>query len=163
MGKYQFVHEQWLPIGVDVAWEFFSDPANLAVVSPPAMQVELVEGGGPVVEGQVVRHRFRIAPGVRVIWVSRIEEVEAPLRFVDRQLRGPFKAWRHCHELHPEGDGVRVVDPIDYELLGGPLAGLANALVVRRQLAAGFRFRFRVLAERFGAGAAVRVAPPATQ
>ena len=35
MGLHRFETRQLVPIGLDEAWAFFSDPRNLAVITPP--------------------------------------------------------------------------------------------------------------------------------
>ena len=64
-------------------------------------------------------------------WVARIEQV-TPVSFVDRQVRGPFKSWRHLHTYTAVGDGsgpprTRVTDQVEAELSphwGWKLVGL---------------------------------------
>ena len=67
-------------------------------------------------------------------WLTRIEIWEPGRRFVDTQVRGPYRLWRHTHvfEDHPEGTLVR--DRVSYEIPLGPLGELARLLFVRRDL-----------------------------
>ena len=41
MGLHRFETRQLVPIGLDEAWAFFSDPRNLAVITPPEMAFEV--------------------------------------------------------------------------------------------------------------------------
>ena len=74
-------------------------------------------------------------------WRSRIEAYEPMRSFVDVQLQGPYRTWRHTHSFaaHPEGTEVR--DHIQYSLPLGPLGAAAHALFVRRDLERIFAFR----------------------
>lgn len=58
--------------------------------------------------------------GIWFTLTSRITELEAPRRFVDEQVRGPFKVFRHEHIFEPVGDGVRMTDVVT---VGSPIFG----------------------------------------
>jgi ligand-binding SRPBCC domain-containing protein len=77
------------------------------------------------------------------------------VRFVDVQLDGPYRLWRHLHEFSDLDGGTLVRDRVEYELPFGPLGALAHALLVRRRLEAIFDHRARVIAE--------LLAPPAPE
>ena len=102
-------------------------------------------------EGQIVTYRIRIAPFVRVTWVTEIKCVEEGRSFVDEQRFGPYKFWHHRHEFEAVDGGVRMRDVVRYALPFGPLGSIAHALFVRRRLEWIFAYRKRVLAARFGA------------
>ena len=53
----------------------------------------------------------------------RIEEVRTGACFIERQIQGPWRIWRHEHRFEPEDDGCRMVDEIDFE----PAAGLGRS------------------------------------
>ncbi len=57
---------------------------------------------------------------------SRITELEAPHWFVDEQVRGPFRSFRHEHAFVPgaDGDGTIMIDHVVFE---APLGGLGRA------------------------------------
>jgi ligand-binding SRPBCC domain-containing protein len=65
---------------------------------------------------------------------SLITEMERPRRFVDEQVAGPFRYWRHVHTFDAEADGTRMLDRIDYEAPFGPLGHAANRLLLNRYL-----------------------------
>lgn len=73
----------------------------------------------------------RIGLGETVTWrarhfgfwftmTSEIAELERPARFVDRQVRGPFRLFIHEHEFEPAGNGSRMTDRIT---LASPVFG----------------------------------------
>ncbi|MFG2109756.1 SRPBCC family protein [Micromonospora chersina] len=69
-----------------------------------------------------------------LVWrmTSRITAYEPPRRFVDEQVRGPFRALRHEHVFDDLGDGrTRMTDRMT---VSAPL-GLLGALVTRVLLA----------------------------
>lgn len=63
---------------------------------------------------------------------SRVTEYERPSRFVDEQVRGPFRSMRHEHLFDDAGDGV--VRMTDRMAVAAPL-GILGAAVVRLVLA----------------------------
>ena len=74
--------------------------------------------------GETVTWRARHF-GVWFTMTSRISELERPGRFVDEQVRGPFRVFRHAHSFEPDGSGTRMTDEIT---VGSPIFG---ALVER--------------------------------
>lgn len=128
----------------DAIAAFHADPRVLEWLSPPGKKVRVVERPDRIEEG--ARIVIEASPfGLPIRWVSRIEEWEPPVRFVDVQVKGPFARWRHEH-VFEEG---ALVDRVDYEvpfaLLGGRLVDLA---LVRPDLRRMFRFRHEATAQR---------------
>lgn len=93
-----------------------------------------------------------LGPGDRVTWRGRhfgvvfhlssaITAYDRPERFVDEQVRGPFRAFRHEHRFSPTAGGTLVEDRVTLTAPFGPLGRLAESLVLSRYLA-------RVIAER---------------
>jgi ligand-binding SRPBCC domain-containing protein len=71
-----------------------------------------------------------------VVWrmTSRVTALEAPHRFVDEQVRGPFARFRHEHTFTAVPGGTRMVDEIAFRAPLGVLGRIAEALVLRRHL-----------------------------
>jgi ligand-binding SRPBCC domain-containing protein len=74
-------------------------------------------------------------------WTTEIVEWCSPHRFMDVQLRGPYRLWQHTHRFEPFEGGTRMTDEVEYALPLGPLGRLAHALKVRRDLEAVFDYR----------------------
>jgi ligand-binding SRPBCC domain-containing protein len=72
--------------------------------------------------------------GVTFHMTSRITEMERPRRFVDEQVAGPFRYWRHIHSFEAEADGTRMLDEIDYETPIGLVGHVADRLLLNRYL-----------------------------
>ena len=84
--------------------------------------------------------------GVPVRWQSRIVVWEPPLRFVDEQIRGPYRRWRHEHVFEEVVGGTICRDIVDYAVPGG---WLIERLFVRNNLLKIFEFRQRMLEQAF--------------
>jgi ligand-binding SRPBCC domain-containing protein len=72
--------------------------------------------------------------GAPLRMTSRITELEAPNFFVDEQIRGPFRSFRHIHEFSETAGGTVMVDRIEFAAPFGPLGRLAERLVLTRYL-----------------------------
>lgn len=141
---------------------FFADAGNLAQLTPEWLSFRILTPQ-PIVMGVGTRIDYRIGiHGVPVRWRTRIARWEPPHAFADEQLRGPYALWHHTHTFEPQGGGTLVGDEVVMRPKGGPLAGLLMQLLVRRDVERIFRYRARVLRERFGAPgeATLRWAPP---
>ena len=72
--------------------------------------------------------------GIPVRMTSRISAYEAPTYFVDEQVRGPFKRWRHEHLFEPLAEGTRMIDIAEFDAPVGPVGALAERLLLTRYL-----------------------------
>ena len=156
MSVHRFEARQLLPIGLDEAWAFFSDPRNLARITPPEMGFEVTS---PLPErmhpGLIIGHRVRPLLGIPVTWITEISHLVEGELFVDEQRFGPYHFWQHQHHFRPLGDGaaadgVEIGDVVHYALPFGPLGDVLNTLLVRDRVRAIFDYRRGVLEERFG-------------
>ena len=136
-----------LPTPPEVVFAFLSDPANLLRLTPPWMRVETVPPV-PAALGAGVEFAHRVRTrGVTLRWQSRIELWDPPRRFIDIQVRGPFRSWRHEHSVAPADGGSELLDRVRYSVWGGRWV---DRWVVRPDLDRMFAFRSRRLAELFG-------------
>ena len=134
---------------LDEVFEFFSNPKNLARITPESLGFEILEAPSRKLrEGDRIRYRIRLF-GVPLQWVTLIEEWHDGHSFVDLQERGPYRLWRHLHEFVEVPEGVRMSDRVEYELPLGILGRVFGGWLVRRQLDAIFDFRGRVIREVF--------------
>jgi len=72
--------------------------------------------------------------GIPFRMTSRITQMEAPGYFVDEQIKGPFRRFRHVHEFSEDAEGTRMVDRIEFAAPFGPVGRVAEKLVLARYL-----------------------------
>jgi ligand-binding SRPBCC domain-containing protein len=72
--------------------------------------------------------------GIPFTMTSRVTELERPDRFVDEQVTGPFRRFRHVHEFFEESGRTRMVDRISFDAPLGPLGRSVERLVLDRHL-----------------------------
>ncbi|MBC8127201.1 MAG: SRPBCC family protein [Gloeobacteraceae cyanobacterium ES-bin-144] len=143
--------EQFLPITAEDAWQFFSSPANLNELTPDDIGFQITSPhSAKLFEGQIITYRIKIAPWIRVKWVTEIKCVEAGRSFIDEQRFGPYKFWHHRHQFEPVHGGVMMTDWVNYALPFGIFGAIAHRAFVRRKLESIFNFRKKALIERFG-------------
>jgi ligand-binding SRPBCC domain-containing protein len=143
--------EQLVPRPLEEVAAFFEDPRRLADITPPwlAFQINRIDGL-PMRVGTRIEYRVRPLAGIPVPWKAEIVEYEPRRRFVDVQVSGPYRLWRHEHTFEPVDGATLVRDRVEYELPFGLLARPAHALVVARQLRRIFEFREAKVRELFG-------------
>lgn len=139
-----------LPMSIDEAWRFFSDPANLALITPPEMGFDIVT---PTTEsmyaGMIIAFRVRPLFGIPTEWVTEITHVREPHFFVDEQRIGPYRFWHHQHRFREVSSGVEVEDIVHYALPFGFLGRILDKLLVRRKVESIFEYRTKALTTRF--------------
>jgi hypothetical protein len=135
---------------LDEVFAFFSEAANLQRITPDWLHFDIRDvDGEPIGEGTRIDYRLKVR-GVPMRWRSRIERWQPPHRFVDRQLRGPYKLWVHEHTFEAVDGGTLCRDHVRYQVPGGPLAPLTHRLLVRPDVDRIFAHRTAVLRELFG-------------
>ncbi len=141
-GHHTLRREQHLPGSPEEVFPFFADAGNLEAITPPWLGFEVVTPRPIAMRpGALIEYRLRLHR-LPVSWLTRIEEWEPGVRFVDAQLTGPYKLWHHTHEFEPAaGGGTLMRDVVRYALPLGPLGTLAHAVLVRRDVERIFDFR----------------------
>ena len=139
-----------LPIGLDEAWSFFSDPRNLARITPPDLGFRVTsELPERMYEGLFISYQIAPLFGVPMRWLTEITHIEEGVMFVDEQRMGPYRLWHHEHWFRSVPGGVEMRDVLHYAMPFGALGEAAHALLVGRQVRGIFDYRERVLERRF--------------
>jgi ligand-binding SRPBCC domain-containing protein len=139
-----------VPSPRDEVFEFFSDPRNLARITPDGMGFKITHIDElPIRPDFRIEYTIRPLLGIPVKWVTRISIFEPPYRFVDVQEKGPYRYWRHEHCFDDLGDQTLMRDCVQYELPFGILGSVAHRIVVARQLKSIFDYRARKIASIF--------------
>jgi ligand-binding SRPBCC domain-containing protein len=142
--------EQFVPQAPEKVFEFFSQADNLQQLTPSWLHFRILSvAPAPIRKGTLIRYalRWRVFP---IYWTTEIVEWEPPNRFVDVQLRGPYKLWHHEHRFVAEGRGTRIIDEVQYQLPLGLVGRLAHRFKVRNDVKAIFEFRKEAVRRLFG-------------
>lgn len=120
---------------------FFSDATNLDLLTPPWLHFQ-VRTPLPIAMRVGTRIEYTIRwYGLPIRWLTEIVEWASGRQFVDTQLRGPYRLWRHTHRFISDGRGTIMEDEVRYALPLGPVGRLAHAVVVRRDVHRIFDYR----------------------
>ncbi len=146
MKEFTFHAEQWLPRPRAEVFPFFADAANLEKLTPPFLQFHIVTPTPIEMRpGALIDYRLRIH-GVPVRWRTEIVAWDPPHRFIDVQLRGPYRLWHHTHTFEERDGGTLCTDLVRYHPLGG---AIVNHFFVRHDIAKIFEYRRQRLLEIF--------------
>jgi len=160
----RFQFRDWVPFPIERVFLFFANPENLPRIMPPSTgtRIDALRLVPPKEQGLMGTQKlagvgseivtsFRMVPflGLRATWIARITEFEWNHHFADIQVKGPFRVWRHRHELQAETrngvEGTVVKDAIECQVGFGKIGAAALKLLLARQIAGTFRYRQRVL------------------
>lgn len=152
MKTYRLLTKQTLPISLDQAWNFFSNPNNLREITPPELNMRIrTETDGRIYNGMIIEYDVTPLLGFRFKWLTEIKHLNAPQMFVDEQRFGPYQFWYHQHFFQEVEGGVEVTDLVHYRIPFAFLSPLINRLVVEGKLSQIFNYRRQILINRFGA------------
>ena len=148
----EFHADLWLPLPPAQLFPFFAEAANLDAITPPWLHFQIATPG-PILmrEGTLIDYRLRFR-GIPIRWRTRINVWQPPHRFVDEQLRGPYRRWIHEHSFEPHDGGTVARDHVRYAV---PLDFLTHRWLVGPDIQAIFHFRAEALRKHFPA-------PPST-
>ncbi len=146
MKLYRLYSEVYVQKRITEVFPFFSDAGNLQELTPPWVNFR-IETPGPIEmkTGQNIDYKLRVH-GIPLNWRSEITVWEPPLRFVDEQVRGPYKVWHHEHRFEERGNATVCIDEVHYAVPGG---ALINKLFVEPDVRKIFEYRRQRLLEIF--------------
>jgi ligand-binding SRPBCC domain-containing protein len=153
MPFYTLKRVQILPVTIETAWDFFSNPAKLQEITPKHLGFNITSDPqflSPMYTGQVISYTITPILGIPLSWMTEIKHVEKHKLFVDEQRHGPYALWYHQHHFKVVPEGVEMIDLVHYKLPLGPLGQFAHWLFVKRQLKDIFDYRTKTIAAYFG-------------
>jgi ligand-binding SRPBCC domain-containing protein len=132
---------------LDATFAFFSDAGNLEQLTPPWINFQ-IRTARPIEmhAGAVIDYQISLY-GVPIPWRTRIDVWEPGVRFIDRQVAGPYRWWLHEHLFEAVEGGTRVIDRVAYL----PRAAAISAWLVRRDVERIFAYRQAILPRLFAA------------
>ena len=143
----EFRCEIWLPLPPEKLFPFFADAGNLNAITPPWLHFDITTPLPIGMQaGTLIDYKLRVR-GLPLRWRTLIREWQPPHRFVDEQLRGPYRQWIHEHTFEPHDGATLARDVVHYAV---PMDFLVHPLFVRRDIERIFAFRQKALGNRFG-------------
>jgi ligand-binding SRPBCC domain-containing protein len=147
---YQLKRTQFIKADMATAWNFFSSPKNLQVITPAYLGFEIkTELPEKMYPGLFINYRVSPLLGIKLNWTTEITHVNEPHFFVDEQRVGPYRIWHHEHHFVQKEDGVEMTDIVSYALPFGFLGRLVQPFLVAPKLNEIFAYRFKKVDELF--------------
>lgn len=142
----EFQCEMFLPLPPEAVFPFFADAKNLDAITPPWLHFRVVTPQPIEMRvGTLIDYKLRLH-GLPIRWRTLISDWQPPFRFVDQQVRGPYRQWIHTHTFEPRQGGTLARDVVRY---AAPLDFITHPLFVRRDIERIFAFRNKALPEQF--------------
>lgn len=127
----------------DEIFDFFKQAENLQKLTPHWLDFKILTPLPiKMEEGARIDYQLKLM-GIPITWRTVTSEWEPPHKFVDVQLSGPYRVWRHTHSFEETPEGTLMRDRVEYLPKGGPLAPLISQLFVRKRIEEIFRYRNR--------------------
>jgi len=145
---YTFRRTHTVQLPLAECWAFFSNPANLAQITPPSLRFRVrSELPTEIHPGLMISYTVTPIGRIPMTWLTEITQVRKPHYFVDEQRAGPYRLWHHEHSFRTLGEReTEISDLVHYVPPLGPLGRLINTLLIERELKRIFDFREQQLA-----------------
>jgi ligand-binding SRPBCC domain-containing protein len=143
---------QKIPVSLEKAWDFFSNPANLQAITPDNMGFTVISKhhGDTMYAGQIIEYTVKPVLGIPLYWMTEITQVKDKQYFIDEQRFGPYSLWHHQHHFKAIEGGVEMTDIVHYKNPLGFMGRLANSIFVKKKLDTIFNYRYQKVEELFG-------------
>jgi len=144
---------QQLPVSIEKAWDFFTSPLNLSIITPPEMKFKILSPfneGDKIYEGMLIDYYVSPLFHIPLRWQTEITKVEPLKFFIDEQRKGPYAFWHHEHHFREMNDGVEMTDVVQWKVPVGFIGDLLNAIIIQKKVESIFSFREKKLIELFG-------------
>lgn len=148
---FQMSSAQQLPIDNKTAWDFFSNPKNLATITPDKLNFRIISGANEkIYAGQIIQYKVNPFPVYSSLWVTEISQVVEGNYFIDEQRYGPYDFWHHKHFFKAIPGGTEIRDVVDFKVPFGWLGRNLLKGLIKRELKEIFTYRNNKLTELFG-------------
>ena len=147
---YTLETKQVLPVSMEIAWDFFSNPENLSKITPPEMNFDITSGKPEkMFAGQVISYKIKILPGIKSNWITEITNVKKHAYFIDEQRFGPYNMWHHEHHFVETDGEIHMFDKVTYKIPFGFLGHILHSVFIRKKLTTIFNYRAEILDKMF--------------
>jgi ligand-binding SRPBCC domain-containing protein len=141
--------EQTIPVPLAQVFSFFSEARNLDRITPPWLHFQVLDQTDRAIRAGALIH-YRLAwHGLPMTWTTLIEEWCPPIKFVDVQLKGPYRLWHHTHSFEACAGGTLIKDTLQYAVPAGVLGDLFAGWLVRRDVERIFDYRAKQIPAMF--------------
>jgi ligand-binding SRPBCC domain-containing protein len=112
--RFHFEHVVRFPR--EILFRFFENPERLEVLHAGGSRVRVLAHETQLRVGAETWIEFTLAGCLPVVLGFRHTLFEAPFRFAEQAIHGPFSKFIHLHEFEPRADGTLVRDSLEVRL-----------------------------------------------
>lgn len=140
---------QFINKPIEDVFEFFSNPDNLSVITPPKLGFKILTPTPIKMSvGRLIDYKIYLM-GIPIHWRTLITDFDPPHTFIDQQIKGPYNIWHHTHTFQKVDGGVEIKDRVVYSIPFSILGRILNFLWIRKDLENIFNYRKKVIDELF--------------
>ena len=140
---------QFINKPIEDVFEFFSNPDNLSVITPPKLGFKILTPTPIKMSvGRLIDYKIYLM-GIPIHWRTLITDFDPPHTFIDQQIKGPYTIWHHTHTFQKVDGGVEIKDRVVYSIPFSILGRILNFLWIRKDLENIFNYRKKVIDELF--------------
>lgn len=139
MSKYHHTAQVTAHVSDVFAW--YSRPGAFDLLSPPWVDVDVVQSEGGIRDNGIVVLQLKSGP-LKLLWKLRHSGYVQDHQFQDQQVSGPFQSWQHTHKFLAGQGGCTVDDYIEYRV---PLDFPVAPRMINHELDRLFKYRGSVL------------------
>ena len=149
MKIFHFKTKQTVNRPLDQVFEFFSRAENLEKITPEWLNFKILTPLPITMEqGTLIDYQIKMM-GLAMTWKTGITTWEPQVRFVDTQLKGPYRRWIHEHRFE-EADGRTIMyDSVEYAIPAWFLSGVINKFFVGPHIESIFFHRKQIIDQLF--------------
>lgn len=130
----EFEHVTTIAAPIEVVFDLSLDiDAHLASMADSGERAVAGTTSGLIGLGETVTWRARHF-GIPFTMTSKVTEWDRPHRFVDEQIRGPFRSFHHEHRFEAVDGTTVMTDRVRFDAPVGPIGRVVEHLVLGRYL-----------------------------
>jgi len=128
-------------------FDFFSRAENLNKITPPDLNFEIISPLPiEMKQGALIDYKIKIN-GIPFKWKTEITVFETNKRFIDTQLKGPYKIWIHEHIFEERDGKTYMKDIVQFKSPGWIFEPIINSLFVEKRVREIFDYREKILVD----------------
>ncbi len=134
-----------MPLRSQDVFEWHAKPGAFERLSPPWVDMEVLERTGGVEDGAQVELLIKQGPA-QISWRLAHKDFIVGRQFKDYQLSGPFAFWEQLHSCEPIDNSSSILrDSVEFELPFSMVSNIVAAPMVAYELRRLFRYRHRLM------------------
>ncbi|AMV33309.1 Epimerase family protein [Pirellula sp. SH-Sr6A] len=127
--SHSFEWSSEFPASPEQLFGYHANPGAIDRLIPPWERITILRRGASIDVGAEVVLQQRLGP-LRLKWLARHTNLDAPRSFQDTQISGPFAFWQHDHLIEAvDEERSRLRDRIRFDLPWAPLSNIALPMV----------------------------------